>query len=104
MLDSPPEPDDEENKIRALQQKYRELVHAMQSGVKLDLMLRDKGQDNLNKHLRVGINVAMSDHAALTRILVSRGIISELEYHQALVDAMEAEVKSYEEKHGVKFA
>lgn len=95
---------DDERQILTLQQRYRDLVHAMQSGVKLDLMLRGDDQNQLNKHLRVGINVAMSDHAALTRILVSRGIISELEYHQALVDAMESEVKTYEAKHGVKFA
>lgn len=94
---------EEDKQIKALQIRYRELVHAMRSGVELDLMLRpDDGQ--LNKHLRMSIDVAMSDHAALTRILVSRGLITELEYHQALVDAMESEVKSYEIKHGVKFA
>lgn len=100
MLDSP---SDEETQIRTLQIRYHELVHAMQSGVRLDMTLReDDGQ--LNKHLRVGINTALSDHSALVRILVSRGLITELEYTQALVDAMEAEVKSYEKKHGVKFA
>lgn len=49
-----------------------------------------------HKHLRVGINTAHVDHAALAGLLIKKGIITQEEYMDALVEAMEAEVKRYE--------
>lgn len=83
---------------QALQARYRQLLHAMQAGVKFRL-----GAEGTNdasscgpKHLRVGVNAAMSDHGALVALLVRKGIISRQEYFEALVEFMEREVTSYE--------
>lgn len=54
----------------------------------------EKGGEH--KHLRVGINTAHVDHAALAGLLIKKGIITQEEYMDALVEAMEAEVKRYE--------
>lgn len=82
--------------------EYTELCHAMQSGVAFE---QSRGsQDGTPKHLRVGINVAMCDHAALVKLLVEKGIITDEEYAKAIRDEMRAEVDRYEERNGVKFA
>jgi hypothetical protein len=78
-------------------QRYLNAAHAMQSGVALDLNAND---DSLNpKHLRVGVNSAMSDHGALVKLLIDKGIFSEQEYMKVIADFMEREKESYERKH-----
>src|SRR5687767_13839287 len=47
--------------------KYLKLCHAMQTGVAFKMEKDNK--DTTPKHLRVGINAAMVDHAALTNLL-----------------------------------
>ena len=82
--------------------KYTDLVHAMQSGVAM-MMNRDGGPqsgETSPKHLRVGVNSAMCDHAALARLLISKGIITEEEYMQGIMDEMAREVERYEKKIG----
>lgn len=75
-------------------QKYNELAHAMQSGI-------EYGKNEFereHKHLRVGINTAHSDHAALVSILIKKGIITQDEYMDALNEFMEKEVQRYEKE------
>ena len=74
--------------------KYLQLCHAMQSGVAAK-MNRDNS-DTLPKHLRVGVNFAMVDSAALATLLMKKGIITEEEYYDALIERMQAEVAAYE--------
>lgn len=76
--------------------RYRQAAHAMQSGVKLDQELGSP--DGSPKHLRVGVNSAMVDHAALVQLLIAKGILTEDEYHKAIADGMEAEVERYRER------
>lgn len=84
-------PSIEENKARWLAS-----AHAVQTGVKLD---QESGsQDGTPKHLRTGINMALVDHGSLVRLLVSKGVITEEEYFQAIADGMEQEVKNYEKR------
>lgn len=52
---------DKKKTIEELENEYKRLLHAMQSGV---AFLKDKG-DQSPKHLRVGINSAMVNDAAL---------------------------------------
>lgn len=47
------------------------------------------------KHLRVGINTAMVDSAALARILIAKGLFTWDEYAAELADEMEREVLRY---------
>lgn len=76
---------------------YNNLLHAMQSGVQ---MMRTKGflRETEPKHLRVGVNTAKCDHGALIKLLVAKGVISDEEYLDAIIEIMELEVKAYEEK------
>lgn len=75
---------------------YREALHAMQSGVALEM--RHLTKDTEPKHLRVGINSAFCDHAVLVKLLMDKGIITEMEYAAAITQEMNEEVARYEER------
>jgi hypothetical protein len=57
------------------------------------------------KHLRVGVNMAMSDHTGLVRLLLEKGVITEGEYLKAIADEAERERDRYQvrltERYGV---
>lgn len=67
--------------------EYQALQHAMQAGVGMDAGAKDQTP----KHLRVGVNTAMSDHAGLVDLLVRKGVISSLEYFTAIRETMRQE-------------
>lgn len=82
--------------------RYEALLHAMQTGVAVTLehdsetrFLPDDFRRHL-KHLRVGVNSAMIDTGAMALLLVRKGIITEAEYYDALIETAEREVKTYE--------
>lgn len=75
---------------------YADACHAMQTGVAMELQLDPSG--GTPKHLRVGVNVALRDHASLVLLLVQKGIITQEEYIQAITEGMNAEVREYEAK------
>jgi hypothetical protein len=56
------------------------------------------------KHLRVGVNSAFIANAALTRLLIEKGVFTMEEYVRAQADEMEREVQRYELRSGMKFA
>lgn len=59
----------------------------------------DKGRKATSpKHLRVGVNSAMMECSAVSRLLMAKGVITEEEYFTALAEGMEAEVSGYEEQ------
>ena len=66
----------------------------MQSGVKFWMEI--DGSETTPKHLRTGVNAAMSDQGGLVKLLISKGLFTEEEYYAALVEFMEKEVRSYE--------
>jgi hypothetical protein len=74
---------------------YHDLAHAMQSGVAAKMGL-EPGGETTPKHLRVGINAAMCDSAAIARLLIEKGIITESEYMDAITAEMAREVARYE--------
>lgn len=76
------------------QDRYHAAAHAMQSGVAQEMHFNPKPTEP--KHLRVGINAAMVDHAGLARLLMDKGVITEAEYLAAIADAMEREKARYE--------
>jgi hypothetical protein len=76
--------------------RYERAAHAMQSGVALDQQFGSP--DGTPKHLRVGINSALVETSALGGLLVAKGIVTEEEYAEAIVTAMEREVASYEQR------
>jgi hypothetical protein len=72
--------------------RWHQLAHALQSGIEYS-----KNEfEREHKHLRVGISTAHVDHSALASLLIKKGIITQEEYLDALVEAMETEVKRVE--------
>lgn len=84
-----------------LVRRYGELLHAVQSGVKFDH--ESGGQDGSPKHLRTGINSALVDSGALAQLLQKKGIFTQEEYLEQLVESAEGEVKRYETLLAAKF-
>lgn len=90
---------DELRKQVALE-RYTAAAHAMQTGVKFD---QEAGStDGTPKHLRTGINSAMVNNAAVARLLIAKGIFTEVEYFEAIADEMEKEVERYRRLLGEK--
>jgi len=79
-----------------LKDRYEQLLHAMQSGVAMEMNLSGRQPATEPKHLRVGVNAAMCDHAALVKVLIDKGILTDEEYLKAMVEKMEEEVSAYE--------
>jgi hypothetical protein len=78
-------------------ERYHRALHAMQSGVAFE-MARGGGPgsgDTAEKHLRVGVNSALCDGAALARLLIEKGVFTLDEYEKAQADEMEREVERY---------
>jgi len=75
---------------------YQSAQHAMQTGV--NLMGQYEPGETRPKSLRVGINTALCDHAALACLLIEKGIITEGEYMAAITEEMNREVRRYEER------
>ena len=74
--------------------RYDRACHAMQSGVAAEMNLG--GGATEPKHLRVGVNSAMVENAAVVELLIAKGVITEAEYMRALAEQMEQEVARYE--------
>ena len=84
-----------DEKLQELRARYSRAAHAMQTGVAHELPV-DPSSGN-PKHLRVGVNSALVSHGALVRLLLQKGLITEVEYMEALCEGMEDEVRRYEE-------
>jgi hypothetical protein len=74
--------------------EYERQAHATQSGVAMK-MHHDE-TETTPKHLRVGVNAAMCDHAALARLLINKGLITHDEYVTAITAEMRQEKERYE--------
>jgi hypothetical protein len=73
--------------------RYEAAAHGMQSGVALKMHFAPS--ETTPKQLRVGVNSAMVEHAALVQLLIAKGVITMPEYVRAMADAMEAERDLY---------
>lgn len=85
----------DQERISELAAEYQQLAHAMQSGVAAEMHFTKQTEP---KHLRVGVNSALVDASSLARLLISKGLITELEYVEAIRDGMAEEVKRYEQR------
>ena len=77
--------------------RYNAAAHAMQSGVAFE-MSAGVSKETEPKHLRVGVNSAMVDSAALAGLLIAKGLFTLEEYEKAIADQMEAEAESYRKR------
>jgi len=83
---------------------YEQALHGMQSGVSFEMERPERQAATSLKHLRVGVNAAMVDHAALAYLLIEKRIIKKEDYIEALRLAMNNEVARYETPYpGINF-
>jgi hypothetical protein len=97
---------------------YPALAHAIQTGTAQTMEIQnqavDKGEISASqpghspKMLRTGINMAMVEQSAVAKLLIDKGIITEEEYRQALIDGLQAEKDRFEaqlsEHYGTKIS
>ncbi len=70
------------------------LRHAIQTGVAYE---RERGvQAAEPKHLRTGLDCAMAEFSGLVLLLIAKGVITEAEYFDASIKALEEEKARYE--------
>ena len=84
--------------MRDLGLTYEQALHGVQSGVAYE---HSKGSpDGSPKHLRVGINSAHVNNAAIARLLIDKGVITLDEIEEANRLAMNEEVAQYQDRAG----
>lgn len=78
-----------------MKKTYEEAMHAVQSGVAMEIQ---KDPHSIEpKHLRVGINSALCDSAAIAHLLIKKGVFTEEEYIEAVTEEANKEVERYED-------
>jgi hypothetical protein len=83
---------DEQRQAAAIE-RYESALHGIQTAMLFQierLGLNRAGADP--KHLRTGINGAMSDHGALVGLLIEKGVFTSAEYFEAIAASMETEL------------
>jgi len=95
----------DQEKIANAQERYLRAAHAVQTGV---LMILEKETPGIPenfvraasgpKHLRTGLEMRAADHAGLVKLLLAKGVFTELEYTEAMADAAEEEKVRYEQR------
>lgn len=75
-------------------ERYNAAAHAMQSGVNAKMGYAPA--ETTPKHLRAGVNSAMSETAGLVTLLIEKGVFTKEEHLAAIADAMENEKALYE--------
>jgi hypothetical protein len=73
---------------------YLDAAHAMQTGVAM--LTHHDSREVDPKHLRVGVNSAMVNQAAIAKLLIGKGIITLEEYEKAICEEMNAEADRYQ--------
>jgi hypothetical protein len=100
--EQPPQPPGEKRVDLGL--TYVQALHGMQSGVAYEMGLPDRGSATSAKHLRVGVNSAMIDTAAIVDLLVAKRVFTREEFMEQQRLVANEEVVRYEHLHpGIKF-
>jgi hypothetical protein len=76
-------------------ERYLDAAHGMQSGVAYVMETEPEPKETSLKHLRVGVNSAMCNQAALVRLLIAKGLFTPEEYEKEIADEMERERDRY---------
>lgn len=71
--------------------RYQRALHRMQSAIALEIQVKGEASAANAKHLRVGLNSAFAEHAALAGLLIERGVITQEDYFDAIMREAEAE-------------
>lgn len=90
--------DERQELIDEYRKQYERDLHAVQSGIRQ--MMEFDPKFTTPKHLRVGIDSCFASMLGLVQLLLDRGVISEVEYHEYQMIAMRKEKERYEEMLG----
>ena len=100
----------DEDKLAALYATYMDLLHAVQSGCEYGVggMTGEPGASSPNewrvqKHLRVGITSVNASIGAVAKLLVAKGVFTEIEHFEYLVKELELMVKEFETELAAKY-
>ena len=77
--------------------EYARLAHAIQTGVAYE-MNNPAIKATEPKHLRTSLNCAMADFGSLGRLLIAKGVITKVEYYEAVLNGLREEVATYEQR------
>jgi hypothetical protein len=80
---------------------YQAAAHSMQAGVAMTMNYDP--HSTTPKHLRVGVNSALVETGNLARLLISKGILTEKEYREGLLEMMRAEADRYKQELQARF-
>lgn len=84
--------------VEAAQQRMLKLQRRMQAGVAQEMNVPGRQSATEPKHLRVGVNTALIEGSAVAKILIEKGVFTELEYFTAIGDLLQREVDDYERR------
>lgn len=87
-----------DDRITKARERYLTAAHAVQSGVAMEMTIPARASATEPKHLRVGVNTALVEGSAVAKLLMAKGVFTEVEYYEAIAEAMEAEKLDYEER------
>ena len=77
-------------------QEYAQQAHRVQTAIAALMAVDPAYKAAQPKHLRTGIDMSKSDMCGLVRLLISKGIITNEEYIEAVTAAAKEEADSYE--------
>lgn len=84
----------EQDRIEAASARYLAALHGVQCAIGYE-MERGLSHKTDPKHLRVGVDSAHVTDRALAELLMIKGVITHVEYCEALADAAERELQQY---------
>ncbi|MGV0912422.1 hypothetical protein [Martelella sp. FOR1707] len=85
-------------KLIHARERYERAAHRVQTAI----AFMPDHQNQTPKHLRVGVDMSKADQGGLARLLIDKGVISELEYFEAMADSAEREAEAYETELSVR--
>lgn len=83
-----------EETIEEARARYTRAAHRVQSAIAFTP--RNPDPDAEFKNTRVGIDMSKADQGGLARLLIAKGVFTELEYAQALAYGAELEAEMHE--------
>ena len=84
---------------RRAKERYERAAHRVQTAI----WAFPEHENRTPKHLRIGLDMSKSDMGGLARLLIAKGVFSELEYMDAMADGAEREAASYENELAARF-
>lgn len=84
----------DDDAVLEMQNRYTAAMHAVMTGVAA--MMTFDSTETSPKNLRVGTNSAILQTSALTKLLIDKGLITELEWWTTLAEFAENEVAIYQ--------